>query len=405
VTVGKEMMIRDDDKPTSARLRVGYVLPSLGKRAGWRTHTLGLLPALSQQGEIEPVLFAAASEVEEARRLFPDWEIYELPCTQSAWLSTPRALTRLIACRLVIRMEKYPALDLVHSLEAYPTGLVGHWLSRRAGCKHILTAHGTYGIAASQHRLDRLVYRSVLRQAEAICPVSNGTAVQMQRLFGKELRGKRITPIWNGNDFTSRISLAGFTETVDSQRPRLLTVGDVKSRKGQDVSLAAFKIVQQEFPEAEYWLVGDDHPGSAFTRQLKESIQKEGLRGVRFLGMVSDEELQRCYRDASVFVLTPRQVGVNFEGFGLVYLEAGAYGLPVVASRSGGAPEAVRNGETGLVAGEGDVADTAEAILCLLRDGELRRRLGEANRRWAEELTWERAAKEQHRVYLEILKP
>ncbi len=381
------------------------MLPSLAKRAGWRTHTLGLLQALSQQTEVEPVLFVAASEAEEARRLFPGWEISELPCTQSAWLSTPRGLTRLIACLLAIQMEKYPTLDLVHSLEAYPTGLVGHWLSRRTGCKHILTAHGTYGIAASQHRLDRLAYRSVLRQAEAICPVSNGTAVQMQRLFGKELHGKRITPIWNGNDFTHKIPLDVPRQISDTSRPVLLTVGDVKPRKGQDVSLAAFKIVQQEFPEAEYWLAGDDHPGSAFTRQLKESIQKEGLRGVRFLGMVSDEELQRCYRDASVFVLTPRQVGVNFEGFGLVYLEAGAYGLPIVASRSGGAPEAVRDGETGLVAGEGDVDGTAEAILRLLRDGELRRRLGEANRRWAEELTWERAAKEQHRVYLEILKP
>jgi O-antigen/teichoic acid export membrane protein len=391
--------------PTFARLRIGYVLPSLGKRAGWRTHTLGLLQTLSLYSELEPVLFVAESDEVEARRLFPEREIYSLPCTQSSWLSNPRGLSSLLACWLAIRKGKYPVLDLVHSFEAYPTGLVGHWLSRRAGCKHILTAHGTYGIAASQHKMDKLAYRAVLRQAEAICPVSNGTAAQMQRLFGKELNGKRVTPIWNGNDFTSKIAFNGSAHAADRQTPVLLTVGDVKPRKGQDVSLAGFRIVQREFPDAEYWIAGDDHPGSAFTRQLQESIQTEGLHGVRFLGMVSDEELQRCYRSASVFVLTPRQVGVNFEGFGLVYLEAGAYGLPVVASRSGGVSEAVKDCVTGLLADEGDVEGTAGAILRLLRDGGLRRRLGEANRLWAEELTWERAAKEQYRVYLEVLNP
>ncbi len=390
---------------TFARLRVGYVLPSLGKRAGWRTHTLGLLQALSLR-ELEPTLFVAEGELKEAQRLFPDWKIFGLPCTQSAWLSNPRGLVKLLNCSFTIRSRRWPQLDLVHSLEAYPTGLVGCWLSRRAGCSHVLTAHGTYGIAASKCTLDRLAYQGVLRQVQVICPVSNGTAAQMQRLFARELSGKRVVPIWNGNDFTQRIPRSdALQRQADPQAPVLLTVGDVKARKGQDVSLAAFKVVQKEFPAAEYWIAGDTHPGSAYTRLLQEYVQKEALSGVRFLGMVSDEELQRCYRSASVFVLTPRQVGVNFEGFGLVYLEAGAYGLPVVASRCGGVAEAVQDGKTGLLADEGDVAGTAQALLRLLRDGELRRRLGEANRLWAEELTWERAAEKQYRVYLDVLKP
>jgi glycosyltransferase involved in cell wall biosynthesis len=94
---------------------------------------------------------------------------------------------------------------------------------------------------------------------------------------------------------------------------------------------------------------------------------------------------------------------LNFEGFGLVYLEAGAYGLPVVATRSGGVPEAVKDGETGLLADEEDVEGVAQAIRTILADPGLASRLGKANRLWSEDLTWERSAKQYLQVYSSVL--
>jgi glycosyltransferase involved in cell wall biosynthesis len=132
-------------------------------------------------------------------------------------------------------------------------------------------------------------------------------------------------------------------------------------------------------------------------------IADQQLEGVTFLGAISDGELRRQYQQASVFVLTPQEEGLNFEGFGLVYLEAGAYGVPVVATNTGGVPDAVRNGETGFLLEANDVAGIAQAVSDLLLDPELNLRMGLANRRWAETLTWERAAQEQFGVYLQAM--
>ena len=85
----------------------------------------------------------------------------------------------------------------------------------------------------------------------------------------------------------------------------------------------------------------------------------------------------------------------------MVYLEAGAYGLPVVGTRVGGVPDAVREDETGLLVEPDDVEGLVAALLRLLRDPHLAAEMGRANRRWAETLTWERFAEEQYKAYQE----
>jgi glycosyltransferase involved in cell wall biosynthesis len=124
---------------------------------------------------------------------------------------------------------------------------------------------------------------------------------------------------------------------------------------------------------------------------------------VTFLGTVSEEKLQECYRQASVFLLTPQQIGLNFEGVGLVYIEAGAYGLPVVGTRVGGVPDAIRHDLTGFVFEPDDPDGIASSIVRLLTDKKLAAAMGQANRDWAETLTWERFAREQVEVYRALL--
>jgi glycosyltransferase involved in cell wall biosynthesis len=187
------------------------------------------------------------------------------------------------------------------------------------------------------------------------------------------------------------------------QVPTLLSVGDVKPRKGHDLSLAAFARVKARLPEARYWIVGSYSQNDYF-RRLQRFIAEQGLQDdVHFLGAVSDEALRRCYREASLFILTPRQDGLHFEGFGLVYLEAGAYGLPVLGTRTGGVPDVVLDGVTGLLAEPEDVDGIAAAALRLLCEPGLARQMGLANRQRAETLTWERCAAEQFQAYQQIL--
>jgi len=382
-------------------MRVAYVLPSLNSPSGWRSHAIGFLGAICHH--VEPVLLVAQADAVAAQELFPVWPIYTLPATQGAAAGSLPGLRRQLAARTALASLRLPEVDLVHSLEAYPTGLVGHWLARKLGVGHVLTAHGTYAVIWYAHLFDRLLYRQVLRRASLVCPVSSGTADLMRRYFGPALAHARVQPILNGNHFTRHVPPQVAFERQFPVVPTLLSVGDLKPRKGQALSLAAFAQARSHIPQARYFLAGGlTH--SEYARRLRAFVQEHGLEGsVSFLGALSPEDLARCYQGASLFVLTPRQEGLRFEGFGLVYLEAGAYGLPVVATRSGGVPEAVKDGQTGILVEPDDVAGAAEAILRLLSDPELARRLGRQNRLWAESLTWERTAREQHQAYCRLL--
>jgi phosphatidylinositol alpha-1,6-mannosyltransferase len=380
--------------------KVAYVLPTLRKGTGWRSHARAFLGGI--RAHVEPVLFVAAADLAEAKALFPDLKLFSLPTTQEFSLAGLRGPFKLASCYAAIRWGHYPEVDLVHSLEAYPTGLVGSWLAKKLDRPHVITTQGTYGLIWHRQITNRRTYEGVLREADLICPGSNGTADLLKKYFGAALTDTPVKAVLNGNDYHRKIPRQVALDHRIPTIPTLLTVGEVKGRKGHHLSLAAFAKVKKVLPEARYWIVGTYRQNTYFDL-LGDFIEQEGLEGVSFMGRVSDQQLQRCYQQASLFVLTPQLTRLRFEGFGLVYLEAGAYGLPVVATRSGGVPDAVVDGETGLLCEEGDVDGIAAAILRLLGDEELARRMGLANRDWAETLTWERTIEEQLKLYEEVL--
>lgn len=383
-------------------MKVGFVLPAIQKPSGWRTYALGLVKELSQY--VEALLFVAAQEASAAQEAFPDLPIFSLPATQSASLRSWRGTWRLWQTLRAVRTLKL-SLDLVHSLEAYPTGLVGHWLAAQCACPHVLTAHGTYGVVWVTSFFDRLFYRRVLRSAAHLCPVSQATAQRMKHFFGEILTSVPMTPILNGNDFYQRVPAQVALERRLPEKPNLLSVGEVKPRKGYHVSLQVFARLQKEIPSLRYNIVGF-YPHNGYTQSLEALIREHRLTGVTFHGQVSTVELARMYQQASIFILTPQDGGgagrFAFEGFGLVYLEAGAYGLPVIATDCGGVSEAVREGETGFVFPQGDVEGMAQVAYRLLTDEALNLHLGKANRRWAETLTWARTAEQVLTIYQKV---
>lgn len=381
-------------------MKVGYVLPSLQKPSGWRSHSIALLRAMRTY--VDPVIFVSAADHPLALELFPKAQLFILPSTQGAFLGSPAGAQKLWETYRAIAGGSYPQMDLIHSLEAYPTGLVGSWLAGSIRRPHVITTHGTYGVVWYNFIPDRWVYQQVLHRTRLICPVSHGTARLVQQYFGAHLGKTLVRPILNGNDFYREVPQAAALGRTLPAIPTLLSVGDVKPRKGQMLSLQAFEKVRQRLPQARYEILG--RADGEYAGELQKYIAAHGLQDcVRLSGAVSDEALQRAYETASVLVLTPQADNLHFEGFGLVYLEAGAYGVPVVATRTGGVPDAVKDGVTGYLAEPGDVAGIAEALLRLLEDPSLNRRMGRANRQWAETLTWEGTAKEQWSSYCEIL--
>ena len=378
-------------------MRTAYVLPTLS--SGWRTHAKGFLTAMNRY--TEQALFVAEEERENASNLFPLHEIHSLPVIHEARLRREN-LKSIFHTWKTIRNLRDTEYDIVHSLEAYPTGLIGDRLAARWKTPHILTAHGTYGILAHKHPLDRLAYRAVLRRAKAVCPVSTGTAAMIDRYFPDVLSNTLVEPILNGIDTTNSVSRQLVLDRKFPSVPTVLTVGGVKRRKGIHVSLRAFAKLKKEVSTARYWIAGQLED-RAYHRQLMRMIEAESIRDVKFWGQVSEEKLRQLFQNSSLFLLSSQQIGLRFEGFGLVYLEAGAFALPVVATRVGGVPDAVLDGKTGFLLEPGDISGIARALFRLLTQRELAVKMGWSGRRWAETLTWARCAKRHHGIYQNIL--
>ena len=113
-------------------------------------------------------------------------------------------------------------------------------------------------------------------------------------------------------------------------------------------------------------------------------------KNITFIGSISNDDLPRYFSAIDIYIHTPIVINYNFEGFGIVYLEAGASSKPVIASDSGGTLDAVIPDKTGLVVPEGDIEATYHAIEKLLDNDDLSKSLGEAGFQYAKEHTWDK---------------
>jgi phosphatidylinositol alpha-1,6-mannosyltransferase len=143
-------------------------------------------------------------------------------------------------------------------------------------------------------------------------------------------------------------------------------------------------------PRSRYLIVGDGPERGA----LEEQVRGTGVADiVHFAGAVPEDELPGWYRAGDVFVLPNRSEGVDFEGFGIVFLEAAASGLPVIGGRSGGVPEAMLEGVTGCLVEGADPCELSRVMIELATSARRRTEFGRAGRaRVASDFSWSRAA-------------
>lgn len=224
-----------------------------------------------------------------------------------------------------------------------------------------------------------LVTRLALRKARLVLAISHFTAERVERWVGRDALVVVVPPC-----LTPELSLA--RPAPRRSRSTVLTVSrlDAQNRyKGVDTLIQVWPLVLHRVPDAKLVVVGDG-PDKVRLRHLAELL---GIaHSVVFMGAVSNESLASLYEEASVFALPARfRLGKRpeGEGFGLVYLEAAAAGLPVVAGRGGGANEAVIDGETGMTVEPSQPREVSQAIIALLLARDKARRMGENGRRRA----------------------
>jgi len=246
--------------------------------------------------------------------------------------------------------------------------------------------------APAQPQLARLV----LRRASTTIAVSRYTR-DLALGLGAPAAGVAVVP--PGVDLPAARGTRGLRAT----QPTIVTVARLTDRyKGHDVMLAALPAIRARVPGARWVVVGD----GPLRGELEARAHALGLDGaVDFAGALPDAERDAWLDRAHVFAMPSRlpPSGAGGEGFGIVYLEAGAHGLPVLAGAVAGAPDAVVDGETGVLVAPDDVGAVADAVAGLLLDRDRAAKLGAAGARRAAQLSWPRMVAAVEDVLLEAI--
>lgn len=297
----------------------------------------------------------------------------------------------LLPTRLLLRKAEQLIrdrnIDVVHFSTALPLALMGPKLVRSLGVPYAVTVNGAEFVLPASLPVGRQMLRRALKEAAVILPYAGYLEGEVKKVFPS---GPPIEAVPPGID-PARFS-------IDAQRaftsagggPVILYVGRLVARKGAVALLEAFDRVSKRHPGVHLLYVGD---GPELKKLLRMSKEKRLTQQVTFAGGKPWEEVPGFFASADIFCMPVRERfgGLETEGFGIVFLEAAAAGIPSVAGDAGGARDAVLHDETGLLVDGRSVESIADALIDLLDDPARAKKMGELGReRVMSEFAWDR---------------
>lgn len=339
--------------------------PTLGGIQSYLRDFLATLPAE------DVVVFASTQDAEAARSYDAKrpYRVYRWPRKVMLPTSaTAREMSRIIAAERI---------DVVWFGAAAPLGLMGRAAKKAGATRVVATTHG-HEVGWSMLPIARQLLRAIGSNADVITYISSYTLGRFRRAFGPNVSWahlpsgvdvERFFPVDEERQEALRRTLAW------GQGPYVVCSSRLVPRKGQDMLVDVWPQVRSTIPGATLVLIG----GGPYEKKLRARAQ--GVDGVNFAGRVSEEELVASLQAADLFAMPARTrgKGLDVEGLGIVYLEAQACGIPVIAGNSGGAPETV-TAETGVVVDGRDKEALANAVIALLGEPGRRKAMGEAGR-------------------------
>lgn len=358
-------------------MKICYLTSHLSSQDGWGRYAWNLIRGVQSAGHEVTVLH-------ENRDGFPGEPVLQ---------RGPALIFSLLKARQYIQ-----DCDIVHALDGYPYGVIAHFVNRFCGKKFVITAQGTYAVAPLYSLKTKYFLSRAYNSADAIIAISRYTKSELI----KKIKNKNVEIINHG------IHLGVFEEDlVRKQVERdnfILSVGALKYRKGYHVSIPAFALVRKKFPDFKYKIVGECKDTYYFTK-LKEAAAEWAVENdIEFMSGISDSELRELYRKAKVFLLTPINRKHDFEGFGLVFLEAAATGLPVVGTLGNGVEDAVKDGYNGLLVPQNDIKKTASAVVEVMENEQKWNEMSENGCDWAKKHDISSVVQEYIKIYSRILR-
>jgi phosphatidyl-myo-inositol dimannoside synthase len=305
----------------------------------------------------------------------------------SVLLPTPRVARRAAA------IAREHGCDTAWFGAAAPLALLADGLRHRAGITWAVAQTHGHEVGWAALPGGRAALKRIARGVDVVTYLSEYQRVPLAPLMRGRATMRRLAPGVDVEKFRPDVDGAIVRERYGlGDRPVVVCVSRLVPRKGQDTLIRAFPDVVRQVPDAMLLIVS----GGPYRDKLNALARDSGFgEHIVFTGSVPYDELPTYYAAGDVYAMPCRTRGkvLDVEGLGIVYLEASASGKPVVAGDSGGAPDAVIDGETGYVVGGRDVTTLAKRLVELLDDRGLAARMGAAGRAWTEaEWRWDRQA-------------
>lgn len=328
---------------------------------------------------------------EEFDRSFPQ-EVIRLPTEMM--LPTPGVRRELHA----VLKERRPDIVLFGAI--WPLGHMGPGIRRKLDIPYGGFSHG---LELTGARIPGLM-RSIGDHASLLTAVSNWARRLLEPAFGWQGRMTLLPSGVHTDAFHPSVSDTAIRERHGlGDAPVVCCVSRLVARKGQDMLIRALPTLSKTVPDVRLLIVGSGPYDDALRKLARESGVEER---VIFTGAVPYSELPAHFRAGDVFAMPCRSRlgGLDIEALGAVFLQAAAVGRPVVAGDSGGAPEAVRHGETGLVVDPESPGAIADALAALLLDPARARAMGDAGAEWVHSSwTWDAMAARLHQMIHDCL--
>ena len=273
-------------------------------------------------------------------------------------------------------------VDTVWFGAAAPLGLLAR-RARQAGVDRVVASTHGHEVGWSMLPVARSALRRIGEDSDVVTYISRYTRDRFASAFGPRTALEHLPPGVDAERFrpdaSARAELRARYRL--GERPVILCLSRLVPRKGQDMLIRALPTIRSRIDGAALVIVGGG-PHLPTLRRLASSV--DAADHVIFTEGVAPAELPAHHAMADVFAMPcrTRGAGLDVEGLGIVYLEASASGVPVVAGQSGGAPESVQEGRTGFVVDGRSIDQIADAVSRILKDPDLAARMGAAGRQW-----------------------
>lgn len=355
-------------------MKILFVIEDMLPSSGWGRYSGGLVSSLRSKG-----LSVVTSEIDHPLGFRKHFIL--------SWLE---------ALKLYFK-HRNTGVSVIHCT-VEPYALIAYILSKLLRAKLVVTLHGTYAVKFMPHLLYGPLQRLVYKRAGTIVTVSQYSKQSILK-YVSDLDMQVIA-----NGVYRGLLPSVYTDLSSRPKKIILTVAPFKERKGLHILASSMRGVFDRVPES-CWIVVGRSTDKIYKDKVLSIITEAGVSDrCVLMENVTDDELHKLYQEATLFALTPISTEFDFEGFGLVYLEANAVGVPTVGVFGSGAEEAISQGRSGFLVDKDHPEVLAKTMIDILSNDDLYKSLSKGALEWSKEHDWAIVAEKYAEIYRKLCK-